>query len=420
MRELTRSRLSRKSAIWLTQSPLDHYADRYLQYLSDRGYCTGSISAYLESVAHFAHWMVQRRLVLAKLDEGVIDRFLDRHLAACRCARRCQRVRYTVRAALKHLIALLRREGEIAPPRALDPTHLVAELDLFEEYLEEIRGLTVSTRYQLRGRIRNFLRWCFGAKAIDLRCVKRDTIGRFLQRSTAHWTPQSRAVICVALRAYFRFKALQGEPGAHLLAAFPRFANWQLARLPQVLCAAQIRQFLKAFDRNCIVGRRDYAVARCLVDLGLRAAEVARLSLDDLDWRRGTIQIRGKGQRVDLLPLPAQTGRAIAQYLSHGRPSSPTRILFVRHRAPLDKPISAGMVRQLVCRTAERIGLATLTHGPHLLRHTAAQRLIHAGVTLKGIADFLRHRSLDTTTIYTKVDLRSLRRVALPWTGRQL
>ena len=142
------------------------------------------------------------------------------------------------------------------------------------------------------------------------------------------------------------------------------------------------------------------------------------MRLDDLDWREGTVQIRGKGQRVDLLPLPRQTGQAIAQYLRHGRPCDSSRILFLRHQAPLDKPITAGIVRQLVCRAAQRAGVSILTHGPHLLRHTAAQRLIESGATLKGIADFLRHRSLDTTTLYTKVDLHALRRVALPWTGR--
>lgn len=420
MCELARSRLSRTTVDWFTDSPLSAFADRYVQHLIERGYTPGTISVYLESVAHFAHWMVLQRLELARLDEDVAHRFLERHLPTCHCARRCERVRHTVRAAVRHLFELLRHDGRIAPRRSPDPPGIAEELDDFEQYLKEICGLSTITRYQLRCRIRNFLRWHFGVNPVELRLVKRDAVSRFLRSYIAHWSPQSRAVMCVTLRTYFRFKALQGEPRSDLLASFPRFANWRLARLPQVLCVAQIKQFLEAFDRTSAVGKRDYAVARCLVDLGLRAAEVARLSLDDLDWRGGTVQIRGKGQRTDLLPLPTSTGHAIAQYLRHGRPPNPSRALFVRHRAPLDAPISPCVMRKIVWRAAKRAGLSTLMQGPHLLRHTAAQRLIHGGATLKGVADFLRHRSLDTTTVYTKVDLRGLRRVALPWTGRHI
>jgi len=420
MCELTGARLSDTSADWFTDSPLDHFANSYVQHLIERGHTAGTISAYLECVAHFAHWMVLRRVALAKLDEGVVHRFLGRHLPTCRCAKRCQRVPYTVRAALKQLLVLLRREEQIALPRSADPPSVTDELDRFVQYLEEVRGLTAITRHQLRGRIRHFLLWRFGTKPVDLRRVKRDTLARFLRSYTADWTSQSRGVICVALRAYLRFKASQGEPRADLLAAFPRFANWRLARLPKVLGVAELRQFLDSFDRRSAVGQRDYAVARCLADLGLRAGEVARLRLDDLDWRVGTVQIRGKGQRIDLLPLSVRTGQAIAQYLRHSRPSNSSRILFLRHRAPLDKPITAGIVRKLVYRAARRAGATTLLQGPHLLRHTAAQRLIQAGAPLKGIADFLRHRCLDTTTLYTKVDLPRLRRVALPWAGRHL
>jgi site-specific recombinase XerD len=188
--------------------------------------------------------------------------------------------------------------------------------------------------------------------------------------------------------------------------------------VPQVLSIAEIEQFFEAFDRNTSVGRRDYAIARCLVDLGLRAVEVSRLALDDIDWRASSILIRGKNRRADLYPLPPDTGRAIAQYLRNGRPAATSRALFVRHRAPLDAPVTARIVRGTVHSTAERGGVAALLHGPHLLRHTAAQRLIERGATLKSIADFLRHRSLDTTTIYTKIDLQSLAQVALPWPGR--
>jgi site-specific recombinase XerD len=219
------------------------------------------------------------------------------------------------------------------------------------------------------------------------------------------------------LRSYFRFRALQGEQTTSLTAALPTIASWRLAGLPKTLPAHEVKQFLGAFNRGSVVGRRDYAISRCLVDLGLRTAEVSRITLDDIDWRAGTLKIHGKDIRTDLLPLPRTTGTAIAAYLRHGRPSLQSRALFARHRAPLDAPVNAGIVRGVVRRTAERCGIITLTHGPHVLRHVAAQRLIQRGATLKDIADFLRHRCLDTAAIYTKVDLPSLSKVAMPWPG---
>lgn len=374
----------------------------------------------MEGVAHFAHWLSQRRVDVWSVDETLINRFLDRHLPRCHCAGRCQRVQHTVRAALMRLLQVLRAEGRIDPERSSDPANIVTELRAFDVYLTDVRGLTPITRYQCALRVRSFLLEHFKSGPIAIGQLGRGDIVRFLARYTLHWSPQSKPAAYGALRSYFRFKALQGEPTDDLIAAFPKVANWRLARIPQIVRDAEIKKLLNAFDRRRAVGRRNYAIARCLVDLGLRAEEASRLTLDDFDWRCGIVKIRGKGQRNDLMPLPVQTGRAIAEYLRDGRPStSPHRMLFARHRAPLSVPITAGMVRRIIRDLAARHGLATLVHGPHLLRHTAAQRLLRSGATLKGVADFLRHRSLDTSTVYTKIDLRNLKRVALPWPGRR-
>jgi site-specific recombinase XerD len=316
------------------------------------------------------------------------------------------------------LLEVLRAEGCLEAKRSSDPVNIVTELQAFDAYLTEVRGLTPITRYQRALRVRSFLLEHFKSGPIAVGELGRRDIVRFLARYTLHWSPQSKPVAHGALRSYFRFKALQGEPTDDLIAAFPKIANWRLARVPQVPQDSEIRRLLGAFDRRCAVGQRNYAIARCLVDLGLRAEETARLTLDDFDWRGGTVQIRGKGQRIDLMPLPVQTGRAIAEYLHDGRPPSPHRMLFARHRAPLGMPITADMVRKIIRGLAARRGFATLVHGPHLLRHAAAQRLLRSGATLKSVADFLRHRSLDTSTLYTKIDLRNLKRVALPWPGR--
>jgi integrase len=155
---------------------------------------------------------------------------------------------------------------------------------------------------------------------------------------------------------------------------------------------------------------------RCLVDLGLRSSEVVGLRLDDIDWRAGTVRLaKPKSRRVDALPLPRETGRAISDYLVSERPQTASRAVFVRHVAPYDQPIGTGVVQRAVRAAYRRCGLPHTR--VHILRHSVASRLLSAGTPLKEIADVLRHRSLDTSAIYTKIDTARLTAVALPWPG---
>lgn len=190
--------------------------------------------------------------------------------------------------------------------------------------------------------------------------------------------------------------------------------------MPSHLSPEEVNRFLDAFDLHNTSGKRDYAMARCLLDMGLRASDVAAIQLDDLNWREGTLVIgRGKSRRADVLPLPVLTGNAIVHYLRSGRPPSTSRALFLRHRAPFSAPITTELVRGASRRAYTRCGLADVYTGTHVLRRTAAVRMRCAGASLKEIADVLRHRSLDTTTIYSKVDLQTLSAVAAPWPGVQ-
>src|SRR5262249_38416996 len=198
-----------------------------------------------------------------------------------------------------------------------------------------------------------------------------------------------------------------------LIAAIPTVASWRLASLPSHLTPDETARVLNAFDRRTATGRRGYAMARCMVDLGLRVGEVAALQLDDVNWREGTVRIgAGKSRRVDVLPVPVLTGRALAAYLRHDRPPTVSRAVFVRDRAPLDAPITTEIVRHAMDTAFARCGLGTRFTGTHVLRRTAATRMRMAGASLKQIADLLRHRNLDTTTIYTKIDRPQLATLA--------
>jgi integrase len=171
---------------------------------------------------------------------------------------------------------------------------------------------------------------------------------------------------------------------------------------------------LKSCDRRSSLGRRDYAVIVTLLRLGLRRAEVAGLRLDDIGWRAGEMVVRGKGARQDRLPLPAEVGEAIACYLRRGRPLSDHRELFLRARAPFS-PIAPGTVASTVRRACRRAGITEV--GPHRLRHTVACEMVQAEVPIVEIAQVLRHRSLQSTAVYARVDLDQLRLLAAPWPG---
>ena len=177
--------------------------------------------------------------------------------------------------------------------------------------------------------------------------------------------------------------------------------------------AGQVRALLDSCDRSTLAGKRDFAILTMLVRLGMRRGEVAGLRLDDIDWRAGEIVVRGKGQRLERLPLPADVGEAIAVYLRDGRPPGfPGREVFVRIKAPR-QPLTGGGVTQVVVSASKRAGLGEVT--AHRLRHTAATELLRQGAPLQEIGELLRHRSVLTTAIYAKVDRDRLRELARPW-----
>jgi site-specific recombinase XerD len=166
------------------------------------------------------------------------------------------------------------------------------------------------------------------------------------------------------------------------------------------------------------VGKRDYAILLLLARLGLRASEVANLTLEDINWRTGELVIHGKGARVDKLPLPQAVGQALVDYLQKGRPECSSRCVFIQSKAPhvgFSKPPNA--VSGIVRRAIDRARISTHHHGAHVLRHSLATRMLNQGASLTQIGQVLRHRQVQTTEIYAKVDVAALSRLALPWPG---
>jgi integrase len=220
--------------------------------------------------------------------------------------------------------------------------------------------------------------------------------------------------LATGLRSFLGFAVVEGLINAPLAGAVPSVARWSVAGLPRGLTPKQVTALLASCDRRRAPGRRNYAVMLLLVRFGLRAAEVAALRLDDIDWRAGEIVVRGKGRTEERLPLPADVGAAIAAYLQRDRPRRPEREVFLRTCAPL-RGLSPDGVSEVVRGAGEWAGLGSF--GAHRLRHTAGSQMLQAGASLPEVAEVLRHRAVATSAIYAKVDHRALRELAMPWPG---
>jgi len=403
---------------WLWRSDLSRFAERYCEYLVESGYAARTINIYVRCVAHFAHWLTPHRIAVTRVDDRLARSFINGHLPRCTCPDPIPRGPTDISAALQHLLVVL---GACAVPRFLlaEPESVQLEVCRFTEYLKDVCGLADCTRYQ-RGRlIRDFLHQRFGRSPIDMEQLTIRDVHRFVTRYPDGCKSGTAHVAGVTLRSYLRFRSMQySEQVEELIAAVPNVAGWRLATLPETLSDVAIEQLLNSFDHETAADLRDYAMVRCLSDLGLRAAEVVQIQLDDLNWREGTLQIRRtKSRRGYIIPLPELTGHAIADYIRLGRRATTTsRAVFVRHYAPAELPLGTGRLHKAVHDAYVRCGW-TDRSGTHLLRHSVARRLLRSGSSLKEVADVLRHQSIDTTAIYTKIDLRSLETVALPWPG---
>ena len=325
-----------------------------------------------------------------------------------------QRCRHQIRAALRQLLITLDDAGALISSD--HPDAVEDQLRHFDSHMVHARGLAETTRIRRLGVVRALLRFC----AVNVRdataAPSPDELRGFIGRELSRISPASASSLAGALRAYLRFLTFGGVCVDHLLPIIASPANWRLATLPQTLSPSEVAQLLNAFPPELPSHLRGYAMVRCLVDLGLREREVVSLELDDIDWEAGTLRIRkSKSLRVDVLPLPQTTGRAIAAYLRSERPTTINRRVFVRHVAPTDEPILPDVVRNTVRLAYRRSGLPYTR--VHILRHTLASRVLEAGGTLKDVADMLRHRDLDTSMIYAKVDIERLAAVAMPWPG---
>jgi site-specific recombinase XerD len=387
--------------------PLEVYARGFAVELSRQGYAANSAALQLGLMAHLSRWLAGGDLDAAGLTPGVLEGFLAARRLAGYTGYRSPR-------ALVPLLGYLRGLGVAPPPgpAAAAVGEVEVLLERYRRYLTLERGLAAVTVGDYVGLVRPFLAGRAGVGGLDLEHLTAGDVSAFVV-SACRESPGGSGKRMTALRSLLGFLHVQGSLRGPLVGAVPSAAHWRLAGLPQALEAGQLGRLLAGCDRRSTAGRRDFAVLMLLGRLGLRRGEVAALELGDLDWGAGEMLVRGKGNRRERLPLPADVGQAVAGYLRRGRPKGAEgRCVFVRVRAP-HRALSPAGVTNVVIAAGRRAGLGDV--GAHRLRHTAASEMLRAGASLPEIGQVLRHRRLASTAIYAKVDREALRSLARPW-----
>lgn len=297
------------------------------------------------------------------------------------------------------------------------PCSLDTLVEAYTQHYRRTRGLRGRTLHGYGSLARLFLGAVFGADPIDPTRIRPSDVVTFVGSLRDRYSPRSMKSVRTALRSLFRFLRVEGLADGRLEAAIPAVAYWRLATLPRCLRDDQLAQVFASLHASTPCGQRDRAIVVCLAALGLRPREIADLCLEDLDWRTGVIHLRTrKTGRGATLPLPREAGRTLVAYLRHCRPTTASRRVFVQLLGiRCGTPLSSTAISEVVSRVLRRAHIEAPLAGAYLFRHTLASRLVRQGASLKEVADVLGHRSLDTTTIYAKLDLPALRDVGLPW-----
>ena len=393
-----------------SSGPLFPYISHYLTLVKEQGYAVGSLYEQVHVLKVCDRWLKRIGREVRDLNESI----------ACECLRHVMKGGYGKNAGsstLQRLLKMLRRIGVTPEAEAarLNPSEQLTHA--YERFLLDERNLVPQTVAHRRLVASRFLSEKFGGGPLNLSKLRAPDVTTFVQRHAHDHGPFYARHLVVGMRLLLRYLYYKGLTDTDLSIAVPTVARWSLSTLPKHLSAAQVRQVLRHCDRSTPLGRRNYAILLLLARLGLRAGEVVRLNLENIDWENARITVCGKGGQWAQLPLPADVARAIVRYLRRDRPRCECRRVFIRDYAPVGGFCGAGAIASIVKRALAKAGVESARKGAHLLRHSLATDMLRKGASLDEIGEVLRHRSPDTTAIYAKVDLNSLRTLALPWPG---
>lgn len=393
--------------------PIGPHLQSFADAVAQQGYCDMNGWLKIRLVVKLSRWLQQRRIPLDQLDEAQIAAFLN-----ARWTRLARHVgdQITMTFLLRHL-----RHIKVLPSVALtDSSGIGLMVSEYQGFLQNERGLLASTIGKYSEVTQRFLSHYFPDKKLWLKKLQATQVIDFVLQDSSKRGRHTAERSAAALRSFLSFLFQKGRMAVNLAAAVPTIPRPHLAGVPRYLEAREVEMVLRSCDRRRKIGKRNYAIFQLLARLGLRADEVTRLTLDDIDWQAGELLIHGKGGRVDRLPLLQEVGQAVADYIQNARPVCSCRRVFIQCRAPLEGFASPGCVSNLVREALLRVNLSPAHRGAHVLRHSLATGMLRNGASLAQIGQVLRHQLPQTTEIYAKVDFNALRALALPWPGGEL
>lgn len=390
----------------LRSDPAGPYLDDFASQLTQAGYCRDRTRDYLRGAGRFSTWAQSDGLAADALDSQALAQF--RRFLDSQDRLRYRRGEYSdTFVGARHFVGFLQARGVVPTPAPAVEPELLTE---FCHWMHTQRGVTETTLNSYRPALRRLLN-ALGEHPEHY--TAKQLRGFVLDRTRGHRTSQARTTVTV-LRMFLRCLIVQGRCAPDLLFAIPTIAGWRRSSLPSYLSAEEIERVIDTCDCTTAIGARDRAVLLLLARLGLRAGDVAALQLNDIDWEQGLFRVAGKSRRQTALPLPQDVGEALLHYLTNHRPAVDTSHAFITVIAPF-VPFSRWVVSTITARALRLAQIDAPSYGAHLLRHSAATAMLRQGTSMEAIGAVLRHTSIETTHVYTKVDVDLLNQVVMPW-----
>ena len=386
----------------------------YVQWLHESGYTPASVLRRVPLLCEFAEFAKARGATTVVGAEATVEEFVDHRFARRlreRVAPPSESYRSDVRNPIRQMLRLA-TEGEVVTQRKAKPFPFPAEAPGYRDHLEQERGLKAASIYQHGWGLRRFAGYLDGI-GTGLTKTSPALLAEFVADCAPSMSVSSLRNACGALRSFLRYCFRAGLLREDLSSAVELPQTYRLASLPRSISWGDVRRMLACVDRRTATGRRDYAMLLLLSTYGLRAGEVAGLTLDDIDWKHDLLRIRQrKADNPTVYPLASEVAEALVEYLRSGRPTSQHRRVFLRTIAPL-VPIQSCAVSARATKYLRRAGIDVHLSGAHTLRHACVQRLVEARFPFKTVADYVGHTSSDSTATYAKLDLGSLLDVAM-------
>lgn len=386
----------------------------YAEHLSALGYRPEPIKSLITCARHFCAWLNRSGLALEEVDDSIVDRFAH-HSCECRDKRRAGPPSARTVHRTRHFVRFLRRNGLITTPTAAPAQAGARHVREFEEWLRHHRGVGEDT---ISSHIYVLTRRLLPALGDDMASYDARLVRQVILDGARSYSATYVKRVARVLRQFLQFLAARGECRPWLDRAIPMMVRWRGVTLPRYLSPADVERVIASCDPAMPGGVRDRAILLLLARLGLRAGDILDMRLDDIEWQQGTLRVRGKGRREVRLPLPQDAGNALLRYFKATRARVACDRVFLRSEAPYRAFTESAAISKIVRRALTRAGITNApSQGAHLLRHSAATAMLRSGATLDAIGAVLRHRSVETTAHYAKVDVPALQQIAQSWPG---